>query len=127
MKQILRITAVLVMAAFVAWIYAEYSGAKLDAPKPGVSLSAAMLEVRPDVEALLRKTEPVSEMATASIGKKYSTKEKKISVNSSGAIDGELESVRLRLTPLEKGGEISWTCESASLQAPKSCTPSNTQ
>jgi hypothetical protein len=127
MKQILRITSVLVMAAFVAWIYAEYSGAKLDAPKPGVTLLAAMLEVRPDVEELLRRTEPVSEVAIASIGKKYSTKEKKISVNSSGAIEGEFESARLRLTPLGKGGEISWSCQSASLPAPKSCTLSNTQ
>lgn len=114
------------MVGSLAWIYAEYSGAKLEASKPGVSLLSAMLEVRPIVEELLRTAVPVSEIVSASIGKKYSTKETKISVDSNGVIEGEFESVRLRLTPLEKGGQISWICQSTSLQAPASCTVSKT-
>lgn len=112
----------LVLVVGAAWLWADFNGQRVDAPKAGVALVAEMVALKPLVsEAILRNGIPEAVVWQAAAP----TAGMQVRVTKAGVIEGVYQGVAVRLVPrLEKNSNsIIWTCEgSPSDQVPRACT-----
>ncbi len=120
--KIRRVVLILVVLLAAAWIYAEFTGSRLHAPRPGLVLLSEMLQIKQIVDDKVRESKPIDPSLWQLREVQHSNVGMKISVSSAGIIDGEMANLHIRLTPRKVGGQILWECEGTPVdQVPASC------